>query len=403
MSAQPGRPRAGRRAPGEGSIIHNEKRNRYEGWYSQGSGANRVRAYVTGKTRKEAAEKLRKLAERARTNDLRNTPSTVAELAERWWVAQGKKVEQSTQVSRWDRIVLHIVNDPLISSTKIQKLRTEHIERWLTEKALTGYSRNGAGRTYSHRYLELIRGDLNMMVRWAIRRHWLTFNPVTEASIPATPTTDPKRTLSREQALALRATCERSVRPFATYMLVLMLTGARPGEIAALRFDDIDVEAGVIHIRQAMKRGKGGRPTGLGETKTHHTRSIEVGRIVLDAIERERQNQAMLREAAGSYWSTDWDGLIFLTLRGTPPWPSNLRRTLRKLTEDADAGIPTDLDPYELRHSCASLLADAGVPVQSIVDQLGHKDDRVFWNHYRIRVDPVVRNADAIGRIFEQR
>ena len=82
---------------------------------------------------------------------------------------------------------------------------------------------------------------------------------------------------------------------------------------------------------------------------------------------------------------------MFLTHEGRPPTGNTLRKHLRAII--AEAGLPAavaDFDPYELRHTCATLLDRAGVEVQHITDQLGHADDRMFYRHYRHREDQVV-------------
>ena len=75
---------------------------------------------------------------------------------------------------------------------------------------------------------------------------------------------------------------------------------------------------------------------------------------------------------------------MFTTSIGTPIHGSNLRRALRALTERAK--VP-NVSPNELgRHSAASLLHDAGVPLEVIADLLGHASTRMLEQHYRHRV-----------------
>jgi integrase len=53
------------------------------------------------------------------------------------------------------------------------------------------------------------------------------------------------------------------------------------------------------------------------------------------------------------------------------------------------AGVPA-VNPNELRHSAASILSDAGVPLEQIADMLGHTNTRMLDQTYRHRVRPVV-------------
>jgi integrase len=391
-----------RRAAGEGSIFERidkrTGRRRFEAVISIGSGPYRKRRTVTGKTKKEVAARLRTLREQADIADLGADPITVGQLADQWWTTQRHSIEESTQSTRRERMLAHIINDRTINRIKVAELRTRHVEAWLAVKADAGYVRGGEHRRYSHSYLGLMRGDLHLLVEWAIREEWVRYNPVSKAKVPTrAPAREIKRTLTTEQAHCLIDTCLASTRVHANFTLVMLLTGCRPAEVLALTDDAVDYEAGTLRIGQAIKRRSGGRAVAIGETKTHRNRTFTVSDTVLNAIRREKVNVAKMRLAAGPNWCRDWDGLIFLTATGRPIWSSNLRRSVRALVTDAGIDIG-DFDPYELRHSCASILAHAGVKVPDIIAQLGQRDDRMFWQHYFHRVDPIVRNAGIIER-----
>ena len=80
-------------------------------------------------------------------------------------------------------------------------------------------------------------------------------------------------------------------------------------------------------------------------------------------------------------------GLVFPTGRGTLLDPANLRRALRTVTEKAGLGR---WHPHELRHSAASLLSAAGVPLEEVADVLGHASTRVTSATYRHLTTPTV-------------
>jgi hypothetical protein len=86
-------------------------------------------------------------------------------------------------------------------------------------------------------------------------------------------------------------------------------------------------------------------------------------------------------------------GLVFPTGSGTLLDPANLRRALGTVTEKAGLGR---WHPHELRHSAASLLCAAGVPLEEIADVLGHASTRVTSATYRHRTTPTVESA--LGR-----
>jgi len=89
--------------------------------------------------------------------------------------------------------------------------------------------------------------------------------------------------------------------------------------------------------------------------------------------------------------------LVFCTEIGTPVDPSNLRRTLNKLTTQAGLGT---WSPNELRHSAVSILSAAGVPIEQIADQVGHETTRTAQTVYRhilkSRARPWVRDGRGL-------
>ena len=87
----------------------------------------------------------------------------------------------------------------------------------------------------------------------------------------------------------------------------------------------------------------------------------------------------------GGHWQDL--GLVFPTSRGTLLDPANLRRSLRTATEQAGLGR---WHPHELRHSAASLLSAARVPLEEVADVLGHASTRVTSATYRHRTTPTV-------------
>lgn len=82
-------------------------------------------------------------------------------------------------------------------------------------------------------------------------------------------------------------------------------------------------------------------------------------------------------------------GLVFCSELGSPLDPSNVRRTFARMAKRA--GLDARF-PYSLRHTAASLLIDAEVPVEQVADLLGD-DPRTLYRFYRHRVRPVVDAA----------
>ena len=164
----------------------------------------------------------------------------------------------------------------------------------------------------------------------------------------------------------------------------------RPGEATALRWADVNLDAGHVRIWKAWKGVGDSRE--LGDTKTAGSRrSIALAEIAIAALRNHRS--AQIEERLTLDWPVDWADLIFVSVAGTPIDASNLRKALAKVAGVAE--IEGRFVPYDLRHTAASLLSDSGVSNELLADQLGHRTTQMVEIHYRHRVRDVVDVAAA--------
>ena len=99
----------------------------------------------------------------------------------------------------------------------------------------------------------------------------------------------------------------------------------------------------------------------------------------------------------GPMWSNG-DGLVFTSPTGRPTDPRAVRRQFARVVEAS--GIGETWTPNLLRHSAASLMADAGMPIEQVADQLGHRDLRMLQKHYRHRLRPTVAGGPVLGDVL---
>lgn len=79
-------------------------------------------------------------------------------------------------------------------------------------------------------------------------------------------------------------------------------------------------------------------------------------------------------------WPSQYDTLVFRSEVGTPIDAANARRFVRRIAKEAGLG---HLTPYELRHTHASVLSDAGTHAEALSDRMGHRDSRTTLAYYR--------------------
>lgn len=217
-----------------------------------------------------------------------------------------------------------------------------------------------------------LRSLLAQILDYGRRYRIITLNVARDAELPpsAKPARQPK-SLDRVQAAAI-LTAVRGHRLEAWFHIMLG-TGARPGEIAALTWSDVDLDAATVRI-VATKTGK-------------RVRVLRIAPSVADALRNHRKVQNEERLLMGDRWPVEYDHLVFRSEAGTPLDAANARRLVRTIA--AQARID-HLTPYELRHTHASILSDAGVHAEALSDRMGHSDSRTTLTYYRHPITPVV-------------
>ena len=179
------------------------------------------------------------------------------------------------------------------------------------------------------------------------------------------------------------------------FWVLALATGLRRGELLGLRWDDIDLDARLLHVRRALQRTGGGLR--FVEPKTASSvRAVILPRLAVRALQRHKRDQNARRLALGEAWREQ--GLVFTTGIGTPIEPRNINRRWGQLR--VQSGLDS-LRLHDLRHGCASFLLAAGIPARAIMDVLGHSEIGVTMNTYA-HVLPELRQeaADAIDELF---
>src|SRR5215470_11370609 len=131
----------------------------------------------------------------------------------------------------------------------------------------------------------------------------------------------------------------------ATLLLLAYRHGLRVSELVALRWDAVDLKAGLLHVR----RLKNGTPS------THPLRGPE-----LRALRRLQREQ------------TDSAAYLFTSERGGPMTADNVRKMVQRA--GVEARLPFPVHPHMLRHACGFKLANDGHDTRAIQHYLGHKN-----------------------------
>lgn len=263
-----------------------------------------------------------------------------------------------------------------LGKTQITKLTVQRVERMFDDLAAGGLSKAS---------LSKVKIKLGQFIEFAERRDQVRRNVARLAEIPAeAKQRRDRRSLAPNEARTLLEAL-RGHRNGAQYALGLLL-GLRPGEAAALFWDDLDLDGDppTVNVTRGLQRD-GGLVSISDNLKTEGSkRTLALPDVLVDWLKEHRRQQLKDRLAAGRWID---DRLVFTTPTGAVTDPSRTRKELAVICEEA--GI-TPVRPNELRHSCASLLADQGVRFEVIADLLGHESTRMLEATYRHRLRPVI-------------
>lgn len=420
-----------RRGPGEGTIFE-RKDGRWcatvhLGWEN----GRRKRKTVYGATRAEVADKLTETqADIARGLPVASDKQTLGgHLA--WWLEEvvSRKNRPSTYRSYEQLVRVHIT--PALGKLALSKVTPQAVRSFLNTKA------DGKLSARTVQYLHaVIRKALNV----ALKDESIARNPAALV--------DPPRGAAREVEPLTPDEARRFLKAIegnrleALYVTAVSL-GLRQGEAIALRWRDVDLEAGTLRVRFALQRirpkqsepeaGKSAysvaspsplesdksvnsvkrvperekkprvpNQTHLVEPKTKRSRRvISLPAVARAALVEHKLRQDAERLQAGSAWKTPQvhcegkvepvEDFIFTTTIGTPCESRGVTKRFQKALKDA--GIPKHRF-HDLRHTAATLLAVQGVHPKVIQSILGW-DQLAMVDRYTHFVDEMRQSAAA--------
>lgn len=315
-------------------------------------------------------------------------------------VTAGEKARRTLESYQGDlrRYVL-----PMLGHVRLRDLSSEHVERWLTRLAATPSRKGGvlsdATRVRAYATLHKIMTDAR-----------LGRNPCDEIE-PPTIREDGRRQLATWEPnqtnmfVEHTATCERSggTRLYPLWLLAGR-AGLRRGELLGLRWRDVDLAAGLIHVRVAIGVDNGELYL-VPRPKGRKSRTVDIDPTVVIALERWAETQSLERSYAGESWNPDprFPGLVFTNPTGGPVNPTSLSRWFAQHIKHLDGALPYST-LHHLRHSFGSALLAAGVPVGDVARRLGHSQavlERIYAKELAVlRDESRAVVLDAIERLW---
>lgn len=361
-----------KRANGEGTVFQ-RKDGRWQGQRSvPGDGLTRPRRItVYGRTQRETLDKLRAADQQAAQGVVPGRSQTVTEYGE-FWLGQTKRIAvelghlQPTTVRNYRDIWTgHIAPD--LGHLRLDQLTPPVLRQWQAQKA----QQSGRhGRPLSARSRTLIYAVLRTALNDAVIDGLLASNPLLKVKAPrgGRSSVEP---LSNEEVAALLAAQPGS--QLATLVLLMLATGARPGEALAASWADLDLGSCTWRISRSLGRVSGNDGTGRSTLRfkptktTGSTATIALPGVAVAGLVAHRRRQLAARLAAPAWVDPD---LVFATQLGTPLESRNVLRQFQALA--VEAGLQRSVRLHDLRHAAASGLLAEGIPITVTSKLLRH-------------------------------
>lgn len=337
------------------------------------------------RTKRDAADAMAKI--RTDANSGTFTPRSTETLG--GWLGvwlQGRRASlKATTWASYDQITrTHIV--PSLGHVRLQDVTAEMLDAFyaqkLTSGRLTGKRKGGPLSKRTVNYMHVI---IASALKDAVRKRKVPTNVALDADAPSQPKVNASGVWTAEQ---LRAFLNH-VRNDNLYPLWLLAasTGMRRGELAGVRWRDLDIPGARMMVTQAVviirdtEAGADGRRHQHLEFSTPKSdrgaRTFPLDAATVEAFKAHRLRYAEARLARGADFNDN--DLIFPLADGSPINPEKIT----DLFQDAakDAGLPV-ITLHQVRHTYASIALAVGVNPRVVADRLGHSDVKVTLGVY---------------------
>jgi integrase len=354
-------------------------------------GANGAREtkYVSVKgTKREAAAKLTELLGQASRGTLVDpSKETFGVFLDRWdaWAAMnvaGKTLE------RYRGLIAHQVK-PAFGDFPIQKLRAVHLQegyaRLLQNGGVTGKPLSARSVGHCHRLIHLALGHA---VTWGV----ILQNPAALVSPPKVVVEEIE--IIRENEIRTVLDTLRG-RQLGTIAMLALATGARRGELLALRYADVNLEVGKVQIERSIEQTGAGLAFKAPKTK-HGRRTITIPATVVAELRAHKLGHQERRLGLGM-GRLGADDLVFTDPVDGALKPNSVTNAWLAATSAGGRSIGL----HALRHTHASQLIAAGVDILAVSRRLGHANASITLNVYgHLLHDTDDKAADAIEEMF---
>lgn len=294
------------------------------------------------------------------------TAANFKQLSDQWLALVTNDLSPTT-VHRYKNLLKNRIL-PALGDRSLSSIRTNDLDRLY----LGLVNEIGLAPATVRQIHAIIRRAFRQAVFWG----WIATNPAINATPPRIAKSMPSPPdVSQVGAILQRAA--ESDPELSRFLHLAATTGARRGEVCALRWKNVDPNMRTLTVEHSIID----LPGGLVEkdTKTHISRRMALDSGTIDVLEEQRA--AMTTRASAAGLSLSPQSFIFSNEPDAlTPWvPGSVTKRFQKLRDSLGY---QNMRLHDLRHFTATRLIAAGVPVRTVSGRLGHADPSTTLSAY---------------------
>lgn len=299
-------------------------------------------------------------------------------------------LKQTTVLNYRKRINNQII--PRIGKYHLNSIRTDAMQHVIDDMFQNNYARNS---------ISTVKGILSKSMKWAKKQHYIEVNHALELEMPLV-TAVPKKGETRKH---VRQYLEKELiddlfkrfpegHPCYIPLIFGYRCGLRLGEAFGVCWEDIDLEEGTLTVKRQIQYDENINELYISSPKYNSTRTMPLDSDTIELLKRTRTQQKKAKLYYGEHWTQQYvsdDHYInesrngkeihFVNIRenGTQVKPRCMQHVGRMMKLQLNR---PEWDFHSLRHTHCADLFDAGLPMNSVKNFMGHKNIETTLNIY---------------------
>lgn len=292
---------------------------------------------------------------------------------------------------------------PALGHLKLKDITTAHIQAYITQianmpKCDSKGVRNKDGEKISaatvRRYLTVLQSILKQAVKLGV---------IPESPAKAERLTMPKaqqqkiQIFTPKEASEMIECLEQEDLQFQVFIQLAIITGARRGELVALKFSDVNYDTGSLTIERAAVKVSN-KPVEIRPPKDYETRSVTIDKNCVELIKALKEEKDCDAKRLGSLWcGGDW---IFTQWNGEMMNPQTPTKQFSKFLEKHNL---QHRKLHSLRHTSATLMLYGGVSIKQVQRRLGHGDIETTNKYLHVLEEADKTATDVLRKMIENK